>query len=84
VGLDIQVQWHSGEQGEIVPERFSLGGHEVQVSEVVDRWPGSGYGYVKVRGDDRGCYILRHEEGAKRWSVTLYDSGELETTRLSS
>jgi hypothetical protein len=30
--------------------------------------------YFKVRGDDTGTYILRHDARADRWELTLFES----------
>jgi hypothetical protein len=82
--LTVIVQCQAGCSGEDAPLRFRLGGRPVEVREVIDRWPGPGHRYFKVRGDDGGVYILRHDSGADRWDLTLFDSGARGATRLSS
>ena len=51
---------------------------------MLDRWLAPDHRYFKVRGGDAGIYILRHDPGRGSWSLTLYDSGRLPETRLSS
>lgn len=76
MALEIEVQWRAGAGGEPEPLSFRLGAGVRHVDEVIDRWPGSDYGYVKLRGDDGGLYILRYDAGATEWSIAFYDSGE--------
>ena len=41
------------------------------------------YLLVKVRGDDEGTYILRHDLPSGRWQLTLYHSAEATEERPS-
>ncbi len=84
VDLEIQVRCYAGYRGEESPRSFTLGGREVEVIEVIDRWLAPEYRYFKIRGDDAGIYILRHDVDTDRWELTLFDSGTREDTRLSS
>jgi hypothetical protein len=43
--------------------------------EVLDRWLAPDHRYFKVRGDDSAVYILRHDEGAGEWEMTMFDCG---------
>jgi hypothetical protein len=54
------------------------------VVDVLDRWLSPEHRYFKLRGDDGGIYILRHDVARGQWDLTLYDSGHAEATRLSS
>lgn len=78
------MECYAGYRGEEEPRRFQLGGREVAVEEVVDRWYEPEHRYFKVRGDDRGVYILRHDFESDHWDLTLYDSAAKDETRLSS
>lgn len=84
VSFDVRVECYSGFRGEEEPRRFRLGGRDVAVEEVVDRWYEPEYRYFKVRGDDRGVYILRHDFESDHWEITLFDSAAKDETRLSS
>jgi hypothetical protein len=56
------------------PRAFCLGDRRLAVAAVLDRWPGAGYAYVKVRADDGGLYILREETAGRHWQVWLYQA----------
>lgn len=70
--LAITVECHAGYRGEETPRRFRLGARPVEVTEVLDRWLGPDHRYFKVRGDDGGEYILRHDVTAQMWELTMY------------
>ena len=80
----IRVECYSGHRGEESPRRFFLGARAIAVVDIVDRWLAPAYRYFKVRGDDGGVYILRHDVPRDVWEMTLFDSGTREETRLSS
>jgi len=80
----IRVECYAGYRGEEEPRRFFLGDREIGVTVVLDRWLDPLHRYFKVRGTDRGIYILRHDVGPGRWEMILFDSGAREDTRLSS
>jgi hypothetical protein len=44
----------------------------VEVVEVIDRWLGPDHRYFKIKGDDGGRYILRHDEPSDRWELIQY------------
>ncbi len=70
---EIQVECYAGYRGEETPRRFQLSGVWLEVAEVVDRWLSPDHRYFKVRGDDGGAYILRHDTHADRWELTLFE-----------
>ncbi len=76
MALEIDVHWQQGPTGDPEPLIFRIADADRAVAEVLDRWPGSDYGYVKLRGDDGGLYILRYEDAGGRWTIMFYDSGE--------
>jgi len=80
----IRVESHAGYRAEEAPRRFFLGSREIRVEEIVDRWLDPDYSYFKVRGDDAGIYMLRHDRVADAWQMIQYDSGRHPGTRLSS
>jgi hypothetical protein len=82
--LVLRVECYAGYRGEQTPTRFFIGQRKVEVAEVLDRWIGPDHRYFKLRGDDSGIYLLRHDERSDRWELTVYDSGGREETRLSS
>jgi hypothetical protein len=80
----LRVECYAGHRNEEAPRRFFLGKRVVEVTETVDRWLGPEHRYFKVRGDDGGVYILRHDVAQDFWEMTLFDSGARDETRLSS
>jgi len=82
--LIIRVECYAGYRAEERPLRFFIRNRCVTVSETLDQWQGPDYRYFKVRGDDKGIYILRHSSAEDTWELTMFDSGELDETRLSS
>jgi hypothetical protein len=82
--LAIKVECYAGYRGEETPTRFRLDKRWVEVDEVIDRWMDPAHRYFKVRGDDGGIYILRHDVKSGLWQMTLFDSGTRAETRLSS
>lgn len=80
----IRVECYAGHRGEEAPRRFFLGERKIEVMEIVDRWLDPAHRYFKVRGDDGGVYILRHDVLKDYWGMTLFDSGAREQTQLSS
>lgn len=71
----IRVECYAGHRGEQEPRRFWLGERPISATEIVDRWLAPEHRYFKVRGDDEGVYILRHDTLDDRWELTLFESG---------
>jgi hypothetical protein len=82
--LNIRVECYAGYRADETPRRFHIAERTVEVVDVLDRWIAPEHRYFKLRGDDGGIYIIRHDSAAGRWELTLYDSGRSEATRLSS
>jgi hypothetical protein len=74
--MNVNVECYAGHRGEETPRRFDLDGRRVEVVEVVDRWSGPDHRYFKLRGDDGAVYILRHDEPADRWELTVFQRRE--------
>lgn len=73
----LQVECYAGYRGEETPRRFRIGARLVQVAEVLDCWLSPDHRYFKVRGDDRGVYILRHDLESDCWDLTFFQGGPL-------
>ena len=80
----IIVECYAGYRGEETPRLLRIGEREVAVVEVIDRWLAPDHRYFKLRGDDGGNYIIRHDPYRDTWELTLFDSGRSEDHRLSS
>ncbi len=44
----------------------------VAVAEIVNRWPGRGYGYFKLLGEDGALYVVCHDEASNGWELTPF------------
>lgn len=84
MSFEVRVECYAGYRGEEAPRSFRLGDLRVEVEEILDRWYEPEYRYFKVRGDDGGAYILRHDFESDHWDLTLYGSPGRDETRLSS
>ncbi|MCK4536368.1 MAG: hypothetical protein KAT93_05105 [Desulfuromonadales bacterium] len=71
--LTVRVECYAGYRGEETPRRFYFGKRCIEVATVIDRWLAPDHRYFKLRGDDGGLYILRHDTIAQRWELTLFD-----------
>lgn len=70
--LEVSVECYAGYRGEQEPRAFAIGQRRIQVDEILDRWIAPEHRYFKVRGDDGGTYILRHDGTADRWQLSFY------------
>ncbi len=80
----VRVECYAGQRAAESPRRFFLGRREIKVTEIIDRWLDPDHSYFKLRGDDAGIYILRHDCATDTWELTLYDSGTHGKGRLST
>jgi hypothetical protein len=80
----VRVECYAGHRADAEPRRLHIGGRPVTVTEIIDRWLDPRHRYFKLRGDDGGIYIVRHDTQEGRWDLTLFDSGLRDETRLSS
>ena len=71
----LQVESVAGLFGEPEPRAFMLGAQRIGVITIIDRWLSQEYGYFKVEADDGALYILRHDEQAGQWELTLFQTG---------
>ena len=71
----VRVSCYAGYRGEESPQRFFLGERKIDVLEIIDRWLAPDHRYFKVRGDDQGIYILRHDVPTDRWLLIMFESG---------
>jgi len=78
------MECYAGHRADEEPRRFFIGEREIKVNAIIDRWLDPAHRYFKIRGDDNGIYILRHDTGNDSWQMTLFDSGRREDARLSS
>lgn len=82
--IEVHVECYAGYRANERPRCFTFGQRNIEVKEIIDQWQGPDYRYFKLKGDDGGIYILRHEEKTDRWELTLFDRGGHNESRLSS
>lgn len=68
------VETRSDPRGER-PDRFGWPGRMRRVAEVLDGWEGEGHRYFRLRADDGGIYILRHDLSLDNWQITFFQRG---------
>jgi len=59
--MRVEVECYAGRKAEERPVRFRLEGRLYLVEDVLDQWYGPDHLFFKIRADDGGVYILRHE-----------------------
>jgi hypothetical protein len=71
----IHVECYAGYRGEEEPRRFTFESRRVEVAEILDRWLDPSHRYFKVRGNDEGIYMLRHDAGTGMWELSVFREG---------
>jgi hypothetical protein len=71
----VRVECYAGYRGEEEPRRFSWESRRRDVVEILDRWLDPTHRYFKVRGNDDGIYILRHDAGTGLWELRVFLEG---------
>ena len=51
------------------------GGREVGVTEIIDRWLDPAHRDFKLRGEDGGIYLVRHDIITDRWALRQHQRG---------
>ena len=72
--LEIRVECYAGYRGEETPRCFFVHNRCIDVAQVIDRWLDPDHRYFKVRGDDDGRYILRHDAASGVWEIILFEN----------
>ena len=68
----VMVEADQDLSGEALPRRLHLRGHVIEVTEILDRWPGASHLYIKLRGSDGATYILRQDLDRAAWQLILF------------
>jgi len=71
--MTVKVECRFGHGDEGIPCAFLIGDRHVEVTEVLDCWPGRDHRYFKARGGDGGLYVLRHDTPSGEWEITLFE-----------
>jgi hypothetical protein len=75
VALTLKVECYAGYKADERPLRFTARGADsrtFEVKEILDRWYGAGCSCFKVRADDGGIYVLRHDEQEDLWTLDAF------------
>ena len=75
--LRVQVECYAGHRGEQTPRALILGDRRIEITDVLDAWLAPDHRYFKLRGADGNTYLVRHDERANTWELTLFRAGEL-------
>ena len=70
--LTVGVECYAGHRGEQTPRTLILGDRRVAVAEVVAAWLAPDYRYFKLKGADGKTYLVRHDERADIWELTMF------------
>jgi len=70
--MRIQIEPHADLRA--APRSLYRGERRIDVIEIIDRWYGPGYCYVKVRGHDSSLYILRFDEVRDQWELIMFSA----------
>ncbi|WP_031434114.1 hypothetical protein [Methylomarinum vadi] len=74
--LTLRVEYRDDDHEGETPQRFFMGDKAIEIEEVIDRWLATEHSYFKVRSGENDIYILRHDELAHRWELTMFQSGK--------
>ena len=80
----LRVECYAGHRADTEPRYLHIGRRLIVVTEIIDRWLDPTHRYFKLRGDDDGIYLVRHNSATDHWDMTLFVSGTRDETRLSS
>ena len=68
----IGVECYAGHRGEQTPRTLILGDRRIAVAELLDAWLAPDCRYFKLRGADGDTYLVRHDERADTWELTMF------------
>ena len=74
--LTVGVECYAGHRGEQTPRTLILGDRRIAVAEVLDAWLAPEHRYFKLRGTDGDTYLVRHDERASHWELTMFRAGQ--------
>ena len=70
--IEIKVECYAGYRGEETPRIIWFGSRKIEVKKLLDCWLDPDHRYFKIRGDDDGIYIIRHDTNTWVWELTFY------------
>ena len=76
------VECYAGHRADTEPRYLHIGQRVVAVTEIIDRWLDPTHRYFKLRGDDSGIYLVRHDTTKDSWELNLLDKNNGQKNRL--
>lgn len=73
--MNIHVESVPGPTGP-EPGAFMAGSRRIGVTAIIDRWLSEKQDYFKLKADDEGIYIIRHDAQSGHWELILYQAWE--------
>jgi hypothetical protein len=70
---ELEVECVADERGEWIPRRLGRSGEAREIVDVLDRWPGAGHCYYRVRDDAGALWILRRDDLRGTWWVVAFE-----------
>jgi hypothetical protein len=74
--IDIKVECYAGYRAEETPRIIRFESRKIEVKKILDRWLDPEHRYFKLRGDDEGIYIIRHDMNTLTWELTFYQEAQ--------
>ena len=71
--MQIQVECYAGYRGEETPRRVQIGNHQMEITEIVDRWLAPQHRYFKFKTADGSLWIIRHDTQTEQWELTFFN-----------
>ena len=78
--FNVRVDCYAGYRGDEAPKRFWLGERKRTVTDIRDRWLAPDHRYFKLKGDDGGVYIVRHDPHAACWELVFFKQLSVSTS----
>ena len=72
--MEVRVETTTAPRDEPMLRRLWLGDRVVELSELLDRWPGADHTYVKMLAETGAIFILRHDRLRDVWELILYQA----------
>ena len=63
----------------VAPRSLYWNERRIGIVQMLDQWFGPTIGYVKLKGDDGGVYILRVDEIRNEWALIMFVSARGQT-----
>lgn len=74
--LTVHVECHAGYRGEQTPRAILLHGRRIELVTLLDQWLAPEHRYFKTADAAGDIYLLRHDQAADRWELTMFQRGD--------